>query len=319
MPRRSVSRDLKARIPILYYNQGLSVKNICEVLGVKKTLVYQTLVYSRTYGTHYNPHISLAGRRRKLGRTDVDFIYHLLQRRHCMYLNELQEELATQRGLFASIPTLLRTLRRLHFSNKSVSARALERNDLQRSAFMNRIADEVPDPEMLMFIDEAARNRHTSGRRKGWSLIGRRCVQRRCFVRGQRYSILPVLTLDGIIAHDVIQGSVTSESFVQFLREFVVPLTNPYPGPRSVLILDNCSIHHAEEVRQLMEDEASCRLIFLPPYSPDLNPIEQAFSAIKAYLRRHWHDMSVSVIDRACHNITPQAAWGFFKASGYVV
>ncbi|GLB45135.1 hypothetical protein LshimejAT787_2000400 [Lyophyllum shimeji] len=52
-----------------------------------------------------------------------------------------------------------------------------------------------------------------------------------------------------------------------FLREFVVPLTNPYPGPRSVLILDNCSIHHAEEVRQLMEDEASCRLIFLHHFS----------------------------------------------------
>ncbi|KZP06825.1 hypothetical protein FIBSPDRAFT_655224, partial [Athelia psychrophila] len=70
-----------------------------------------------------------------------------------------------------------------------------------------------------------------------------------------RYSILPILTLDGIIAHDIFEGSVTSERFVKFLRE-LIPLTNPYPGPRSVLVLDNCSIHHAEAIRVLVEDEA---------------------------------------------------------------
>ncbi|KDQ52474.1 hypothetical protein JAAARDRAFT_138493, partial [Jaapia argillacea MUCL 33604] len=73
---------------------------------------------------------------------------------------------------------------------------------------------------------------------------------------GKRYSILPILTLDGIVAYDIIEGSVTSEQFVQFLREHVIPLTNPYPGPCSVLILDNCSIHHSEEVRKVIEDEA---------------------------------------------------------------
>ncbi|THU81199.1 hypothetical protein K435DRAFT_570954, partial [Dendrothele bispora CBS 962.96] len=67
--------------------------------------------------------------------------------------------------------------------------------------------------------------------------------------------ILPVLTLDGIITYDLIPGPVTSARFVQFLRE-LIPLTNPYPGPRSILVIDNCSIHHSEEVRKLVEDEA---------------------------------------------------------------
>jgi transposase len=62
-----------------------------------------------------------------------------------------------------------------------------------------------------------------------------------------------------------------------------------------------------------------CKLIFLPPYSPDLNPIEQAFSAIKSYLRRFCEDFTLSVIDRACQNISSESAWGFFRASGYVV
>jgi len=58
---------------------------------------------------------------------------------------------------------------------------------------------------------------------------------------------------------------------------------------------------------------------FFPPYSPNLNPIEQAFSAIKSYLKHFWQDFSLSVIDCACQNITPEKAWGFSHASGYVV
>jgi hypothetical protein len=112
--------------------------------------------------------------------------------------------------------------------------------------------------------------------------------------------------------------------------------SNPYPGPRSVLVLDNCNIHHAEKVRKLVEDEArafhlmsiatiylltfplECKLIFLPPYSPDLNPIEQAFSSIKSYLRRYWQDQMFSIMDCACQNINSEKAWAFFRASGYV-
>jgi hypothetical protein len=139
-----------------------------------------------------------------------------------MYLDELQDELLTRRGAVVSIPTLLRSLRRLHFSRKSVSIRALERNDLDRSMYMNQFAEMVSDPAMVMFIDEAARNKKNPSRKMGWSLNGRRCFQRRCFVRGQRFSILPVLTLDGIIAHDIIPGSVTSDLFAKFLREHVV-------------------------------------------------------------------------------------------------
>jgi len=125
--------------------------------------------------------------------------------------------------------------------------------------------------------------------------------------------------MDGIITYNIIPGSVTSACFVKFLRELVIPLTNPYPGPQSVLILDNCSIHHSEEVRALVEDEAQCKLIFLPPYLPDLNPLKQGFSSIKAYLCCFWQDFSLSIIDHTCQHITSNMAWGFFKASGYVI
>jgi hypothetical protein len=75
---------------------------------------------------------------------------------------------------------------------------------------------------MLMFIDEMAKNDRTTGRPKGWSLRGRRCIQRRAFIHGKRYSILPVLTLDGIVAHNIVEGSVNTEHLIKFLKEHVV-------------------------------------------------------------------------------------------------
>ncbi|KIO03989.1 hypothetical protein M404DRAFT_144226 [Pisolithus tinctorius Marx 270] len=69
-----------------------------------------------------------------------------------------------------------------------------------------------------------------------------------------RYSILPAITLDGIITYDIIEGTVDGEQFLRFLKEHVMPFTNPYPGPCSVIIMDNCRIHHGEEIRKLVED-----------------------------------------------------------------
>ena len=225
MPRRHVSRDLKARIPYLVYVEGFKVKEVGRLLGVKKSMIYQTLNYFRDYGVTYNPHAYThhsRGRHRKLDSVDVQLIKALLDQNPCLYLDELQDLLLTCRGINISVPTLLRTLRRIHFSHKDVSIRALERNEMDRAIYMNRFSELVSDPAMVMFVDEAARNKKNPTRKRGWSLIGRRCFQQRCFVRGKRYSILPVLTLDGIIVHDIIPGSVTSDRFLEFLRTCVV-------------------------------------------------------------------------------------------------
>ena len=148
--------------------------------------------------------------------------YNYLDQQHTVYLDEIQEQLLSRHGVKVSIPTLTRTLHRLHFSHKQVSGKALERNDRLRAVYMNWIADLVPDPNMLMFGDEVAKDERTSNRRKGWSCQGMRCVQWKCFVQGKRFSVLPILTLDGIIAHNIIEGLVTSEWFVEFLWELVV-------------------------------------------------------------------------------------------------
>ncbi|KIK82784.1 hypothetical protein PAXRUDRAFT_73402, partial [Paxillus rubicundulus Ve08.2h10] len=68
------------------------------------------------------------------------------------------------------------------------------------------------------------------------------------------YSVLPALDCDGIVALDIFEGSITKEIFIYFLREQVAPLLNPFPHPCSVVVMNNCHIHHDEEIRQIIED-----------------------------------------------------------------
>ena len=110
--------------------------------------------------------------------------------------------------------------------------------------------------------------------------------------RSKRWSILPAFTVDGYIAWEVHQGSITAEIFNDFVRNQVLPQTTANGGPRSVLVLDNASIHWNQELIQMCET-ANVTLARLPPYSPDFNPIETSFALLKAWIRRNG-EMSLS-------------------------
>jgi transposase len=235
MPPHTVSHDLKACIPVLRYS-GYSVKEICGILGIKKSLVYNTLQHHSIHGVCYNPNSCKCGRHHELTAADIAFIRSLISEHRTLYLDEIQEQLLTRRGTQISVSALMRTLCRLHFTNKDVSGHVLEQNIELHAIFMNQIADLVGDPNMLMFGDEAVKDEQTSAQWQGWSLRGSRCVQRKCFIHGKQYSIIPIITLDGIITYNIIEGSVTSERFLQFLQELVVS---------SFHFLSLCVTHHS--------------------------------------------------------------------------
>ena len=223
MPRKGASEDLKARIPFLY-REGYPVKDICHLLGIKKTLVYNVLGQYQRLGTVSNPYkySCTVGRPRALNQADYAFLSAIIDHWRSLYLDELLEELQLKRNVQTTLSTLSRTLKQLGVTRKMVSARAYERNQLSWALYMNQIAEEVPDANMLMFIDEAAKDERMVFRRFGRSKRGIRCITRRRFIRGTRYSIIPVLTLDGIIAYDIVEGPVDTERFVKFLKDQVV-------------------------------------------------------------------------------------------------
>ena len=112
-------------------------------------------------------------------------------------------------------------------------------------------------------------------------------------------------------------GAVDTAAFLVFLAQELVPRLRP----GQVVVLDNLSIHKHARVRQLIEG-AGCRLLFLPPYSPDFAPIELAFSKLKAHLRAvaaRTRDHLEAAIADALARVTPADAQGWFKHCGYSV
>lgn len=138
----------------------------------------------------------------------------------------------------------------------------------------------------LVFIDESGCDKRAGFRRTGWSPRGVAPVQVSHFQRSQRYQILPAYCQDGILLSRVFQGSTDTTSFEDFVEQLLQHCSR-WPQPKSVLIMDNASFHHTDRITELCSN-AGVKLLYLPPYSPDLNPIEEFFAELKAFVRRNW-------------------------------
>ena len=272
----ATSTDLRERIIHWFYDLELPVEEVILLSGRSRSTVYAILQLYRRYGEVTNPLANRTGRRRVLDPNDLQYIQGILEAWPTSYLDEIQEKLFQNREILVSLASLSRTLRRLSFSIKPVSKEALERDELLRATWLAE--NGIADPEELVFLDEAGVDDHTGERTRGWSAVGSPCVMRAAFFRGQKYSILPALDCNGVIALDIFEGAVNKERFIYFLRDQVVsvriqvicldesdlcskaPKLNPYrpfPNqlPRSKVVMDNCRIHHDDEICQIIEVE----------------------------------------------------------------
>ena len=104
----------------------------------------------------------------------------------------------------------------------------------------------------------------------------------RLLVRGERISVISLMTVNGILDLKVVHSTANGDVFLEFVEKDLLPCLMPYNGsnPKSIVILDNCSIHH---VADLINSVASM-VHYLPPYSPDYNPIEWCFSKVKGVI-----------------------------------
>jgi transposase len=95
---------------------------------------------------------------------------------------------------------------------------------------------------------------------------------------------LPAYTQDGIILACVFQGSTDSTVFEGFIEQ-LLPLCGKWPEPKSVLVMNNASFYHTKRIEEMCHD-AGVKLVYLLRYSPDLNPIEEFFAELKAFIKR---------------------------------
>lgn len=181
-----------------------------------------------------------------------------------------------------------------------------------RATYLDEIA-QLP-AEKLVFIDEAGVNT-SMVRRYGWAkttrLYGRKPAQ-----RGRHVTLIGALRRTGLIAAMTIDGAADGDVFLTFVKEVLVPkLTSG-----DVVVLDNVSTHKVKGVVEAIE-AAGARVLYLPPYSPELNPIEECWSKVKGLLRAAAARTMSSLEDavrRALGAVTAVNAQGWFRHSGYV-
>lgn len=106
------------------------------------------------------------------------------------------------------------------------------------------------------------------------------------FRRGERYQILPAYAQDGIVLSRVFRGSTDASVFEDFIDQ-LLRHCGRWPEPKSVLVMDNAWFHNTERITQMCAD-AGVKLVYLPPYSPDLNPSEEDFAELKSFIRHNW-------------------------------
>lgn len=169
-------------------------------------------------------------------------------------------------------------------------------------------------PERLVFIDETGASTKMA-RRYGRAPRGERCRAPVPHGHWKTTTFVGALRLEGMTAPMVLDGAMHGVAFLAYVEQVLVPTLNP----GDIVIMDNLPAHKPAAVRHAIE-AAGAELRFLPPYSPDFNPIEMAFSKLKAFLKKTaarsiddlWDAIAIGI-----DTFTPTECQNYFAAAGY--
>lgn len=170
------------------------------------------------------------------------------------------------------------------------------------------------EPGRLIFIDETSVTTKLT-RLRGRSLCGSRLRAEAPFGRWGTQTFIAGLRCSGLVAPFVIEGAMDRQAFNLWVERELAPTLQP----GDVVILDNLSVHKSAYAAELLHQRGAW-FLFLPQYSPDLNPIEMAFAKLKAHLRkaaaRTFRDLW-KAIGEICSLFQPDECWNYFMAAGY--
>ena len=196
---------------------------------------------------------------------------------------------------------------------KKRSLAAGERDEFLRAAWRALVCGEV-DAARLVFVDEMGANVSLTPL-YAWSRRGQRALAKAPRNWGKNVTLLASMGSGGVGPCLAVEGPTTKAVFEAYLGQVLAPSLRP----GQVVVMDNLSAHKGGRVREIVE-AAACELLYLPPYSPDLNPIEQAFSKVKGLMRRaqaRTRGALVEAMGRALDAVSARDARGFFGHCGY--
>ncbi len=170
------------------------------------------------------------------------------------------------------------------------------------------------DPARLVFIDETWTKTNMTPLR-GWAPRGERLIGKAPFGHWNTMTFLAALRHDRVDAPWLLNGPINGERFLVYVEKVLLPTLSP----ADIVIMDNLGSHKAKAVRQAIRS-VGARLIFLPKYSPDLNPIEKLFAKLKHFLRKaaaRSIDAICDAITKILETVSPKECENYFREAGY--
>jgi transposase len=286
-PRLSIAIGAAIDRDIIASNGRLTPRQI-SALAINYRCTETTIYRHQARIQAGRPLRARTGGQRRVITPQIDAaINQLLNNFPWFYQNEIAEFLLEVFDIDVSLHAISTALARIKVTRKKLRAEAAQRNQELRTAWQDAL--QYYTASQLIFVDETGSDERTGDRQYGWAKQGERARVSRWFGRRDRISFLGAYTIQGYIAGITFGGTCNAELFEEFIIDHLLPLCNPYPQPRSVIVMDNASIHHTFRDRL----ETACRakgvwIRFLPPYSPDFNPIEESYNDLKSYIRRYY-------------------------------
>jgi len=204
----------------------------------------------------------------------------------------------------------------LAFQKKSSRAAEQDRPDVALKRQDWRAAQEEVDPERLVFLDETGLKTDFT-RLRGWAEGGERLVEAIPHGKWQTNTLVQAVALDGTRAAMILDGPINGESFAGFCEWLLAPAL----VPGDLVVLDNLSSHKSVRAIKAIE-RVGAQVVYLPPYSPDLNPIENVFSKLKQLIRgirpRSFRQI-VEAAKQVLNKITLDDLEAMFLHCGYAV
>ncbi len=190
---------------------------------------------------------------------------------------------------------------------------ASERDEFLRAAWRDEVSEGL-EADRFVFVDEMGTNTSLSPLH-GWSRVGERLRAKAPRNWGKNVTLISSMSTGGMGPSMAVEGATTRPVFEAYVEQALVPSLRG----GQVVVVDNLSAHKGGKIRELIEGRG-CELFYLPPYSPDLNPIEEAFSKVKGILRKAQARTRSGLIEAMGHTlraVSASDARGFFEHSGY--
>jgi transposase len=191
---------------------------------------------------------------------------------------------------------------------------ASERDEFLRAAWRVEVSGRLR-ASRFVFVDEMGSNTSLSPP-YGWSRVGERLRARAPRNWGKNVTLLSSMSTEGMGPSVAVEGATTRATFEAYVEQALAPSLRE----GQIVVMDNLSAHKGGRVRELLEGKKGCELLYLPPYSPDLNPIEEAFSKVKGLMRRaeaRTREALIEAMGKALSAVSAQDARGFIEHSGY--